>query len=341
MTVVPAHISCFHAAKEGSGEHEYEDAAWPLRDTELTDARGLLAAVADGASESFLADRWARLLVETWGNQQAVSVTRFVLTSLQGWKTLAAEYRSERDELAWWQEMKLFDGAHATFCGVALGWRPTSGDADRRSPHPPQLPRAAGTAPTSEDIALPEAPDIPDAPGAIATTAGTTTMAPAAAEPEATTTPRTCESTPAWVDEAPHPDAPIDWGAIAVGDACLFHVADDALATAFPIDDPDTFGTTPALLQSVPPNRQAVLRSIQTARGRCGSGDTLYLATDALAAWFLQSFRDDGGAEAAPWQVWRNFGTDEGDSFGDWLNKARRDRRIRNDDSTLIRIDLC
>ena len=47
-----------------------------------------------------------------------------------------------------------------------------------------------------------------------------------------------------------HNDGEMTWGALAVGDTCLFHVRGDKLRYAFPLNRADQFGTSPRLIGS-------------------------------------------------------------------------------------------
>jgi hypothetical protein len=60
--------------------------------------------------------------------------------------------------------------------------------------------------------------------------------------------------------------------------------------------------------------------------------------TDALAEWFLrenEARRSPAGELEALFQT-----APPSRAFQDWLNLSRSDRLIRNDDSTLLRVDI-
>jgi hypothetical protein len=74
-----AHISTFWLPKRGSSLQEYEDAFWvgPNSDGEgEIRQRFLRVAVADGASESMLAGRWANRLVTVFGTARNAARTK-------------------------------------------------------------------------------------------------------------------------------------------------------------------------------------------------------------------------------------------------------------------------
>jgi hypothetical protein len=74
------------------------------------------------------------------------------------------------------------------------------------------------------------------------------------------------------------------WKAVAVGDSCLLHVRHGAAVESFPLTRPEQFDTTPPLIPSSD-KRQAP--SPDWLAGTAAPGDTLLLATDAVAAALL------------------------------------------------------
>lgn len=126
------------------------------------------------------------------------------------------------------------------------------------------------------------------------------------------------------------------WRAAALGDTCLFHVRDERLLRAFPIEDSAAFGTNPPLAVSRNVDESVLARHITVAEGWCESGDQLYLATDALAAWFLRAAE----IGASPWAVLRDFaGADHG-AFESFIAEQRATGSLRNDDVALVHIDI-
>jgi hypothetical protein len=123
------------------------------------------------------------------------------------------------------------------------------------------------------------------------------------------------------------------WEAVAAGDSCLFQVRDDALVAAFPLDAAAAFGNRPALISTEPVANAGLEAHVRRADGECRAGDTFYLMTDALAAWFL------GAVERGerPWQVLERATQS---AFGAWVDAARRERHLRNDDVVLLRVVL-
>jgi hypothetical protein len=127
------------------------------------------------------------------------------------------------------------------------------------------------------------------------------------------------------------------WQALALGDSCVFQVRDEQLIESFPIRDPDAFNSSPQLVPSRPADNDLVVSRIDRYRGRWESGDSFYLATDALAAWFLR--HSSRGNE--PWGVLRDLDTEAGpSSFEAWIASLRDAGEIHNDDVTLIRVHI-
>lgn len=120
------------------------------------------------------------------------------------------------------------------------------------------------------------------------------------------------------------------WSAIGVGDSCLLVVEDDRLAVAFPVEDPDAFGSTPFLVGSNPAGNVSLVEHLERRHGRASSGAVFLLVTDALAHWFLSRAREGG----RPWQDLLALEGDE--AFAAWVAARREEKALRNDDTTLV-----
>lgn len=120
------------------------------------------------------------------------------------------------------------------------------------------------------------------------------------------------------------------WRAVAYGDSCLFIVQDDTgLREAFPIHEPDQFSLTPPLLGTASIPLGEWLRILS---GSVSQLDKMYLATDALAHWFVESDRTFG----KPWESLDTLRTEE--DLGAFVDDLRAAHLIRNDDVALVRI---
>lgn len=261
--------STFSVPKRGSSPREYEDAVWVGPDGdgsgELQTA-SLTMAIADGASESMLAGRWARRLVEVFGTNKATR-TRPAFIAAYGiavaaWDEEVAEYTKDREErgspIQWYEEPGLARGAHSTIL--------TAEFRDGRS----------GRMPT--------------------------------------------------------------WSASALGDSCLFQVRNELLHASFPMSDASSFNYQPPLLGSRGVDEAVLRRYIKVTTRDWERGDIFYLMTDALAAWFLR-VNESGGR---PWAPLRDMDTVDAElDFVGWVEEQRDLDQINNDDTTLVRIDMC
>lgn len=126
------------------------------------------------------------------------------------------------------------------------------------------------------------------------------------------------------------------WHAAALGDTCLFHVRDDRLLCAFPIRESAEFGTNPSLAGSRNTDESVLGKHIAVAGGWCESGDQLYLATDALSAWFLRGAEDGG----SPWNALRDFAGQDAREFDSFIAAERATGALRNDDVAFVHIDI-
>lgn len=123
------------------------------------------------------------------------------------------------------------------------------------------------------------------------------------------------------------------WEATAVGDSCLFQVRDGELLSAFPIKSSSEFDSTPKLVPSRTCDTDKVLAAVDVQRGEWRSGDTFFLATDAIAATFLAAYESGG----APWDA---LSAVRPEAFPSFVASLRDDRSLRNDDVTVMRIEV-
>lgn len=128
-----------------------------------------------------------------------------------------------------------------------------------------------------------------------------------------------------------------EWRSIAMGDSCLFHVRREELLRAFPIQRYADFNNRPILVSSNPNRNESILEKLLTTAGDWKRDDSFFLMTDALACWFLNEHENG----RLPWAVLRDLDTyDEVKPFEEWVEEKRTDRSLRNDDVTLLRVDL-
>ncbi|MDQ2743026.1 MAG: protein phosphatase 2C domain-containing protein [Chloroflexota bacterium] len=135
---------------------------------------------------------------------------------------------------------------------------------------------------------------------------------------------------------APSEENAGSWMAEAVGDSCLFQVRSDEVITAFPMSCAAAFNSRPHLIGSIAASNQQLLEHVRTARGGWEPGDIFYLMTDALACWFL--IMVEGGTR--PWLELTTAAADGQPSFAAWIEHLREEQAIRNDDVTLLQVNV-
>jgi hypothetical protein len=135
-------------------------------------------------------------------------------------------------------------------------------------------------------------------------------------------------------DQAPRLSATRRWRALALGDSCLAQRLGQDLLACFPLDHSSAFTTTPYLLASDASRNQDLAEYLCRWEGDWEPGDSFYLMTDALAWWFLREHE----AGQQPWSQWPE--PEPSEQFGAWVQDLRDSGRMRNDDVTLLRLDL-
>jgi hypothetical protein len=128
------------------------------------------------------------------------------------------------------------------------------------------------------------------------------------------------------------------WRALAVGDCCLFHTRGGRLIQAFPMTKSAEFSNRPHLLCSRPDGSRETTVRHEKGHGRWQAQDRFLLMTDALAQWFLlrTEQRKDPLAEIS--FLLTETSPDTG--FAEWIDEMRQQSVLRNDDVTLIVVDV-
>ncbi len=131
-----------------------------------------------------------------------------------------------------------------------------------------------------------------------------------------------------------HETAPsLVYRAFAVGDVCLFHVRQDRLLEVMPIARPEDFGVQPALVATSRSYPGPGLDALVEWTGELAEGDSLYLASDAVARWMLVS----ADAGEFPWHAIADAGADE---FAALVEHLRDEGHMRNDDVTVVAVSV-
>jgi serine/threonine protein phosphatase PrpC len=123
------------------------------------------------------------------------------------------------------------------------------------------------------------------------------------------------------------------WRAISVGDCCLFHInspgIEARLIDLFPMTNSSQFTFSPNLICSLSEEQDP---AIEIAEGTLREGDVLFLATDALSAWFLKRYE-----ERKP--LWNYLAKKlKGEEGFSRLASYAHKNGLHNDDLTLVRI---
>ncbi|GIK37980.1 MAG: hypothetical protein BroJett011_18130 [Chloroflexota bacterium] len=131
------------------------------------------------------------------------------------------------------------------------------------------------------------------------------------------------------------------WTAFAAGDSCLFHVRHPELLVCFPIERADQFNNHPVLLSTNPLKNQLLSEVADKLewRGQWQVGDQFLLMTDALAQWFMVQVEQG----EQPWLTLKEVASHSqllSGAFNTWITDLRTSKNIRNDDVTLLMIDI-
>jgi hypothetical protein len=129
------------------------------------------------------------------------------------------------------------------------------------------------------------------------------------------------------------------WSAIAVGDSCFFQIRDGSLQRSFPVTRSTDFSNQPWLVGSRTLQSALLEKNpFQTWRGHCKPGDRLWLMTDALAQWFLAQCESG----KAPWTAVDAVlaAPEQQAGFRYWIEELRAQQGLRNDDVTLLAVQV-
>lgn len=123
---------------------------------------------------------------------------------------------------------------------------------------------------------------------------------------------------------------------LAIGDSCIFQVRGDKVISCYPLHHSTQFTNRPVLISSKPDMDRVIFESINMYRGQWQTDDAYFLMTDALACWFLQECEHGN----TPWRILRDLGARNQQPFPEWIINLRVNGLIKNDDVTLVRIDV-
>jgi hypothetical protein len=124
---------------------------------------------------------------------------------------------------------------------------------------------------------------------------------------------------------------------LAIGDSLIIHLRKSEFLTSYPYVTAHEFDARPQLLSTVDSSNRFVHENeFLTKKSSCTwtleHGDHIYLMTDAVGQWVLRELRDSDSSLT----VLESLGT--ADAFSALVFKLREERRMKFDDSTLVRL---
>jgi hypothetical protein len=123
--------------------------------------------------------------------------------------------------------------------------------------------------------------------------------------------------------------------AVALGDAVLFHIRGGRLITQFPQMTASDFGLDPDGMFTQPSQRARMRARLRRIEQVLEVGDTLFLATDAVALWIVRSMATDG---QALWSILHEIVHPQ--QFDRLASEQLENGRMKNDDLTLLRVHI-
>lgn len=126
------------------------------------------------------------------------------------------------------------------------------------------------------------------------------------------------------------------WYANVIGDTCLFQFRRDVPVNILPIQKSTDFNNHPPLLSSH--KKTMIWREDWEHTGSWNAGDDFFLATDAMAKWIIQTL--EVRKNPVPILKDRLSRKSEPTYFQQWISALRRNKEIRDDDTTIIWLKL-
>ena len=127
--------------------------------------------------------------------------------------------------------------------------------------------------------------------------------------------------------------------AFAIGDCCIFQVSNDQLLVSWPITEVSAFANNPFLVATKPIDDETLKERFKPLRKQpLDKGGYLFLMSDALACWFVHNHQQ----KERPWHTLIGFAEEEPSqqAFEQWLDDQRTNKTIKNDDTTLLIIEI-
>ena len=131
-----------------------------------------------------------------------------------------------------------------------------------------------------------------------------------------------------------NPEKARGWVAHAVGDTCLFQVVKGHFCGSFPLSTASQFNNTPDLI-STNPTYQRSTPGKNALSGEWHKGDHFLISSDALSEWIIRNYEKN----TINWPMISENLTSLV-RYQTWIRSLRRQRQIKNDDTSLIAISV-
>ena len=124
----------------------------------------------------------------------------------------------------------------------------------------------------------------------------------------------------------------------AIGDCCIFHLRGGSIIKSFPIENEVEFSSNPFLVSTKKDDDDILFKHFrELKKQKIIKGDYLFVMSDALACWFMNKTNEND----KPWNILIGFAEDSShNKFEEWLQIKREEKEIKNDDTTLLTIEI-
>lgn len=126
------------------------------------------------------------------------------------------------------------------------------------------------------------------------------------------------------------------WTAFAAGDCCLVQIRRDAVIASFPFSRADEFNSRPDGLLGSTVAQGCKVETPPIRDGDWNTEDTFFLMSDAIGLWFLREYESGN----SPWDALRDIDLPGNPDFQTFVNQLRQNGGLKNDDVTVLRIDV-
>lgn len=159
------------------------------------------------------------------------------------------------------------------------------------------------------------------------------------------------------------------WESLAIGDSCLIQIRNNQILSIFPNLKSFHFNNSPILISTN--DNSHLAKYIQITNGDCQKGDYFYLMTDSIAQWFIKEIENNRKPYLTLQRLFKNikieknnpklsfnsisnlpiFGISEiinliinflekshNNDFLSFLKNIRQEKKIKNDDITIMQV---